>query len=51
MLKKEINNRIFSKLESMKELLKYQIEAECELLADIESLMYFFYLINKEDLK
>lgn len=51
MLKKEINNRLFKKLENMEESLKYQIETECELLADIQSLTYFFYLINKEDLK
>ncbi len=51
MLRKEINNKIFSILEKMEESLNYQIQTECELLGDIQTLSTFFYLLNKEDLK
>ncbi len=51
MLRKEINNKIYYILEKMEECLNYQIQSECELLGDIQTLSTFFYLLNKEDLK
>ena len=47
MLEKEIENKIFKKLEAMQESLRYEIDALCELLASVNEVEMLYYLTNK----
>lgn len=47
MLEKEIENKIFKKLEAMQESLRYEIDALCELLANVNEIEMLYYWDKK----
>lgn len=48
MEKIEIQNYTLNKLYNMQDLLKYQIESECELLSDVQTLYYLLNIIKQD---
>ncbi len=49
MLEKETRKKIFRKLEAMEEGLNYDIESLVGLKADIQTIYFFLYLLEKEE--
>ncbi len=47
MLEQEIEKKIFKKLEAMQESLRYEIDALCELLANVNEIEMLYYWSRK----
>jgi hypothetical protein len=48
MEKEQIEQKIWAKFEGLEESLKYQIEAQCELLSGLQTIQYLMHLIKNE---
>ena len=51
MLEQEIEKKIFKKLEAMQESLRYEIDALCELLANVNEIEMLYYWSRKLSIK
>lgn len=49
MNKEEMQRKIEAKIDTLEEGLRYQLEAQCELLGGLETIRYLMHLTKNED--